>query len=263
MAKILTHQKGKSVSCRLYPEETKLVKAHIFPKWMYEDLKAGSDHLLIVSSVGDRTKKSRIGLYDPNILSDRAEKHLGQYDSYGATFFRQSLISNHADKNLELQVFKNADFDYVKLKTFILSVLWRASISTMKELKAVDLGSHFEEKLRQNLLSPNSDIEPFSIVAFRYKPSREIINKEEIFGTPYSSRNEGQKWYHLRILDWRVSVKVDRKPVHKEADSFVLKPDNDFIVFIDDFDASSENMSISKLTKAFKTRRIRGLAAKS
>lgn len=72
--------------CQLCGEERQLIKAHIFPKWIFEKIKRGEDRLLGLSSKGGFPKRSRQGLYDGGILCSSCDNSFSTSENY-AKFF--------------------------------------------------------------------------------------------------------------------------------------------------------------------------------
>ena len=71
------------------------------------------------------------------------------------------------DDGAEYSICKN--IDYHKMKLFLLSLLWRASITTRTTFREVDIGSKHEEKIRKMLYEKITPLEfeyPIVITSF-------------------------------------------------------------------------------------------------
>ena len=135
--------------CRLCLRNGMLLKSHIIPEWLYQPLYDENHqyHLLRPAALGRRRFK-RKGLYE-RLLCQSCETNFSVYEGYarGVLFGGQEITVVPRDDGLELR-----DLDYVKLKLFQLSVLWRACIAQHEFFSQVELGRH-EESLRKMLLA--------------------------------------------------------------------------------------------------------------
>ena len=87
------------------------------------------------------------------LLCDGCEQRFAAWEREGATFIRDPRLLPRGltrDKVLIL-----VGLPYAPLKLFLMSLLWRMGVSTLREFTFVDLGPH-QEKLRQMLLRADS-----------------------------------------------------------------------------------------------------------
>lgn len=66
----------------------------------------------------------------------------------------KTVLSENQDG---IQFLNVADIDYYRFSSFLLSLLWRSSISSRPFFKEVNLNKEFEEILRQRILNPESN----------------------------------------------------------------------------------------------------------
>jgi len=137
-------------------EHKKLVKAHIIPKSLYAPIiKNGIAPELHSNIEGHYKKRIPIGVYDKNILCDACEKLFSPYDTYAYEFFlgnRQSWKAVTIAPRTIVHV--TTEFDYVKLKLFFISLIYRASLSTHNMFKRINLGE-FQEDAKEMIVSGN------------------------------------------------------------------------------------------------------------
>ncbi len=99
------------------------------------------------------TPYHQAGVADPAILCDECEPKFGAWDTYGFEVF--SVPRGEADAIRSRDGIPLAipleDLNYELLTLFLLSVLWRASVSTVNFFSAVELG-RYEEGIRAWLL---------------------------------------------------------------------------------------------------------------
>jgi len=100
-----------------------------------------------------KTKPRQSGVYEPNILCSTCDNKifgaLETYDSQALYGGIDITIENGAINSSKYIRVKG--LDYSKFKLFLLSVLWRASISSLPVFQNVNLGKH-EQILRDKLL---------------------------------------------------------------------------------------------------------------
>lgn len=146
--------------CKLCQEDTKLLKkSHIIPDFMYKEI-YDEKHFLYRGSAKNLDKMQTVptGEYDSNILCKNCDNEIiGSYESYGSGVFFDGLPQSNCPtfksgkiNDIHVTLFENLEYD--KFKLFLLSLLWRASISNRKFFKNVNLGDD-EERIRKLLLS--------------------------------------------------------------------------------------------------------------
>ncbi|MBD3895941.1 hypothetical protein IEI94_08775 [Halomonas sp. ML-15] len=134
--------------CRLCKQERDLCKSHIFPEYMYSHC-YDDNHSFIEFNAeeGKYNKRRRKGIYE-NLLCKKCEETIQRYEGYG-----KLILYDDAKPKIEAskQPYTNESYDYRLFKLFVLSLLWRSSISTQDSFKLVSLGK-YEEELRMVLL---------------------------------------------------------------------------------------------------------------
>lgn len=150
--------------CKLCLQEKKLLKkSHIIPDFMYNGI-YDTNHQILKIKYPNFANYKRVptGDYDKYILCQNCDNVIiGELESYS------SQVLNYGNrpkkKDLLLQHTKNADgqivlivdnVDYRKFKLFLLSILWRASVSSNLYYKEISLGVH-EERIRQAIFLGN------------------------------------------------------------------------------------------------------------
>jgi len=162
--------------CRLCQLPNELRKSHIIPEFLYRpgyDEKGRLKELVV--STG-RKKYLQKGFRE-RLLCDGCEDTIGKYEKYFADFWYQTdpIPDPVVDDALSLSI------RYPEFKLFLLSILWRSSISTLEPFEAVALGP-FEDEVRRMLLdgSPGPDTR-FQIFGVVYltpstrKPCHDVI----------------------------------------------------------------------------------------
>lgn len=155
------------MKCKLCGGNKKLLKkSHIIPEFMYKDLFDSKHRIHEVlfkpeKQLNSQTRQS--GGYDKNILCGNCDnKILGSLERYASLVLYGGIeltIEITSDKNKSTYISVKG-IDYQKFKLFLLSVLWRASISNLPIFQNVALGDH-EPIIRDKILknNPGSSIE--------------------------------------------------------------------------------------------------------
>lgn len=137
------------MTCRLCQNEEDLSDSHIIPEFFFKPLYTSKHQFFALSTdEGIANKILQKGLRE-KLLCQKCETFLSKYELYVAEVFQGTSrlqMKQLSEKRIVLAV------DYVKFKLFELSVLWRASISSLDFFSAIVLGDE-EEKLRKMLLA--------------------------------------------------------------------------------------------------------------
>lgn len=148
-------RKGK---CKLCLEEKILVKkSHILPEFMFKEF-FDEKHKMIVTNISLENKKLiPTGFYDQYILCLNCEtKVISQYESYASQYFYTTNKSKlQFDVNIisqEIVDVQVSNIDYRRFKLFLLSILWKASISKHYFFQSIKLGM-YEEILRKMIIN--------------------------------------------------------------------------------------------------------------
>jgi hypothetical protein len=129
--------------CRLCGQLKKLVRSHIIPKSFFEQIKAcGKYSVLINANKPIRAAGTflQAGPYDGSIPCEDCERRFSDFDSYGWQILGTLALNDPVYDDGRPFAYKIA-CDTVKLRKFVLSVLWRASVSELKCYSRVQLGS--------------------------------------------------------------------------------------------------------------------------
>ena len=205
-------------TCKYCNCRSTFIKAHIIPEAFFRRLRDRDRPPLLVSGrEGQIPRRSPIGVYDKCILCSGCEKQFLSMDSYGTDvilsqfqkYFSPILIDG------KIVALKSDTLDTNLMLRFLLSVLWRASVSTQPFYERVLLGP-YEDAVLRLLTEPGSSIpSAFDAVLSRWDevetdhlPSRGILN-------PYRERWDGVNTYRLYFGEVVAYVKVDKRPFNR------------------------------------------------
>lgn len=135
------------MSCRLCNRQRKMMKSHIVPEafWHVLRVEAELPPVLIRGVEGVFQKKAPIGVYDQGILCDECEPKFQAVDDYGVQVLLRDfdrLFTPITDTTFPPRVvgYESNLVDQDLLLRFLVSVLWRASVSTQDIYQHVRLG---------------------------------------------------------------------------------------------------------------------------
>ena len=147
------------MKCKLCEKSfPKLAKSHIFPKGIFAQLEDKA-HMRSLGARGGRNLPS--ALYDRDILCHGCEtKVFSPLDDYAIKILRDK------DKAEKVQ-FKKTNaalyiYDEICLRTlraFVASLIWRVSVSKLKELSSVKLNHSYVRRTKTDLRRPDSNFE--------------------------------------------------------------------------------------------------------
>ena len=229
--------------CRLCGEEKKLIKAHIFPKWIFSIIKEETDYLVVLSDDGSRPKRSRIGAYDPNILCKSCDNSFSNFENYAKEFFTSQLSVSKSYKSGKKFVGVSTidEFDYEKLTKFVASLLFKSSISSREGFEKISIGDKYLHQMKQILTNECfSKTDPLCFNMVRFRPTPDIPNVEKSFVSPSPFRDKGIKWIMLRILDWQVRVKLDKRKAPAILEPYLMKKGRPLDILVGDYKDTKE-----------------------
>ncbi|MGF1904683.1 hypothetical protein [Aliivibrio salmonicida] len=142
-----------STICKLCLQERILKESHIIPRAIFRRRKRSGKSQLISVTIDENTSPDSSNC-DPKelLLCGECENDIlnKRYESYsdGLLTGKYPVKRNNAHVVL-------SNFKYSKFYLYVLSILWRASISSLKEFEGIDLTEDFNEKLRHCIYTGN------------------------------------------------------------------------------------------------------------
>lgn len=160
--------KKKIGECLLTGEFGPYIKSHILPASLTKPEFSGG--MLFQHGAGRRAQKRRTSWYDPAMVVASGEKILSDLDDQGIRILRQHrlvwsgfgpatrvepdiLISDFAPDYKDYGLRKVQLSDPELLRRFFMSLLWRASASSLPEMQDVKLSQEDEHRLKSYLTS--------------------------------------------------------------------------------------------------------------
>jgi hypothetical protein len=196
--------------CKLCLQDKKLLKkSHIIPDFMYQDLYDDKHKMISFNpneyAAGDGyIKNPSSGEYEGNILcSDCDNRIIGGYETYAAKVLFGGMDICDAPsvktiKNGEQELTEYRQIDYKNFKLFLLSILWRAGISTRPLFNYIDLGPHSNILRKMIFEGEPGKIDDYPIFVMTFINDKEM--PKDIIITPLKKRMaEGHIVYSFPI----------------------------------------------------------------
>lgn len=227
--------------CALCLRIADLRNSHIIPEFLYESLYDDKHRLQIFSLLPERDNwREQKGLRE-KLLCDACEQDLSVYEGYA----RRLLVGGApVTYRTESAVVFLSDLDYVKFRLFQLSVLWRASVSTLPFFAPVSLGPH-QEALRQLIL--NADVGPsrrYCCVMFGIKFDKEAFTG--VIAQPGRVRLSGSIAYRFVFGGFMWAFIVTSQDVQAELLPCTLQPPGTAAFIVKD---AAEMHNLAKFAK--------------
>lgn len=225
----------KTGICKLCLEEKPLIgKSHIYPQFLYKGVFDASNRSVFQNLKAGTDKFYQTGFYDKYIFCQNCDNViLGSLERYAASVFYYpgssgSLrITEHRERT-ELTVMNVQDIDYKKFKLFVLSLLWKAHISSNPFFREVEI-SGIEPQLRSMLhnhdLFEDSD---YQICIVRIdRPNGQAI---DIIPNPQVSLGQELKVAIFIIGGLIYAVELEKNSGFYMFPTFSLQPNNKIII---------------------------------
>lgn len=182
---------GESGICALTGLRGRYVRCHLVPEALYPH----RDHQLkvVYSDARGRPRRSPIGAYDKGLVTRAGEDILESYDQYGIRFLRgQEGGWTFSPEHSEWLV---QNFDYAKVRLFLLSVLWRCGASSLFGPELIDISAHAIALRNMVRDGDAGDPNTFPIMAERYDHAPERL---PVF--PFKTRREVDRVDHIALF---------------------------------------------------------------
>jgi hypothetical protein len=194
-----------------------------------------------------RRRRSRIGIYDNQLVCAACERRFDQFDNYAAKLLIEGVATfgtvNHDGRPIAYQV---NSFDYPKLKMFCLSLLWRAAVSNRPEFASVALGPFLPGLTAMVIKGDPDTADKFATILCRFS---EIESWQSGFISPVRRRYEEVNFYKFVMGAYVLHIKVDQKLPRDPLNALIIRPDAPLTILAQEFRDSPEFRTMLKLVK--------------
>jgi hypothetical protein len=194
-------------NCHLCDSPSELQESHIIPRSYFKSLKGKSGQLFSAST--DELMKAKLTNADPKeeLLCWDCEQFISRnFEQYGTRLFKDHRRTKKTKNVVVFNQFRFKDF-YL----FLISILWRASISSLPRYEHVKLGDQINNLLKHCLKQRKIKIQTslgldhfFKISVIRIIDKTKQLTDNEIKKTMFdinyekgSSVDDGMLWYFM------------------------------------------------------------------
>jgi hypothetical protein len=208
--------------CALCLNEAKLCRSHIVPEFIFSKL-YGPDHEYHILRENEPWRVIKRSLAE-KLLCRACEDKLCAWETYASkVLYGGTPLRGRWEGSL----LHMDGLEYKPLKLFLMSLLWRAGATTIKELRADSLGPH-QETLR-TLLMAEDPAEPwrygcfFIVVVLGNNPADLIL-------APSPVRHDSYKCWRLFVGGFLFSFVVSGHPPPKEIHPAFLQENGTLVI---------------------------------
>ncbi len=237
--------------CRLCGSTAPLVNSHTVPKALHLDaqqFEQTGEVMRIYSDQFNYGRKSHTGEYD-RMVCDKCEKRFQAWDDYGINFVRihkAGTVGKPMGSPDPIGLVID-EFDYTKLKMFVLSMLWRADASSRPVFKRINLGDKWRPALTSAILAGDpGPPEFFAVAASLFK--KDIL--KTFLADPHPEKYE--RINHVRFYvygGFTFLIKVDQRPPPKFLEHMILAEGRPFPLVLRDL-SPSERIALHNVVSA-------------
>jgi hypothetical protein len=227
---------------------TTLIKAHLVPQAFGRAVKSiNGPNTRVSEPVVSR--KAQHGLFDPNILCADCDGYLNKnYDDPAAKFINRFELAP-GELDLSRSHFEKPNIDGDLLCGFVLSVLWRCSISQLFEASNVTLGPYVN--VAREVLWGHRALAAFPafklmVQRYHYSPG---IDKMYSMPMPVIASVGGRAWhgYVFMLVGFRFMITLDPRPFPPEYDTYLLNGSTTLRGSLIDFRTTHEAQQVREL----------------
>lgn len=230
--------------CRLCNTPSELCRSHILPEFLYRPLYDEKHRFSILTAGVTGVRYGQRGLTE-KLLCHACEQRLCLFEKYAAEVMSGRLGHRYQQHDSRITI---KGIDYAQFKLFQISILWRASVSTLEFFRLVSLGPR-EELLRQMLVAANpGSPEAFGcVVIFAHDSGHDL--SDTLFN-PEPFRWAGRRMYKLFFAGAAWLYHCDQRPPTPHLQKFFLRPDGTLSALFGDLgDAQIYGPSAKRLAR--------------
>ncbi|HEY1170724.1 MAG TPA: hypothetical protein VGH19_05080 [Verrucomicrobiae bacterium] len=201
-------------------QKADLCRSHIIPEFLYSTLYDDKHHFIALEDVeSGEIRKGQKG-HRERLLCSGCESLINKFEKHSRRLFVDPLPAFVMGS---VRIREHPRLDYNLLKLFFLSILWRASVSSLPLFEHVYLGPH-EELIRKMLVSGQSGASthyPIAIFALNYDGD----HFRDLLVQPTYARVEGRRCYRFVMMGFVVFIFVASMPAPSPFPLIALNPE--------------------------------------
>jgi hypothetical protein len=237
--------------CRGYGcESTEFIDAHIIPRGFARDMMGDNKHNLLISKANVRPTQH--GVYDNQLLCATCDGALGDLDNAALAVCRR-FDDEHQIIAGDCFVLENVDGDM--FAKFVLSVLWRASISTRPEFASTSLGP-YEEIAGEVIFGarPLTDIPSYQLMVGRYRPGKGFDPARNYSAPARSKYLVGLNGWGFSLHGFKIMAKLDKRPLPADLRPAIVNGNTQLTGALVDYLSTVEGRAVLDMAAAQRAR---------
>lgn len=212
--------------CRLCSTDQKLIRAHVIPEAFFRVHRVHGEAppVLLSNTQGHYPKRAPIGVYDEGILCRACEDKFQALDDNGASVLlnRFDDFFHPIEEHGHIVAYESSDVDQTQLLRFLVSVLWRASVSTHNFYRRVQLGP-YESAAAAAINNPHQPVSRvFAAVLWRWRTTGENDGAANAMLDPSRERLLGINAYRLYLGRMVTVIKVSTQEFSSPLSTLAL-----------------------------------------
>ena len=204
-------------TCKLCQQERPLVAAHVIPRAFYNSPGPNGPSKLITNAKGQYPRRIPIGVYDEGILCAECDGDLGVLDQHAAEALLQAAPADAMKVGHSVLARHYKSADPTKLHRFILSVAWRASVSSHIFFTKVKLG-RYETLIRHALLDATKSTQPLETILGEFE-GQNVVPLD-----PHPTRIDATRMWVVYAGKFIFYLKADQRAVPRDLAKLTLQP---------------------------------------
>lgn len=199
---------------------------------------AGEDHLKLISAASNgMVRRSRLGIYDQEILCRACEDKFQRTDSYAAEKLIPRKGQFPISDGKHVAGYRLTGVDCGLLKRFFVSVLWRASISRAEFFSRVSLGPLEEMARRVAWGEVSADEDHFSYALARFEGQGTLA---KVILDPHPERFDRVRYYRFYLAGYVLYIKASSCPTPNSFKGLIARDNEQIIVSRGEIESSKE-----------------------
>ena len=229
------------MNCKLCTLDKRLVKSHIIPDFMYFGLFDEKHFIAPLDLIEFKRKKFLPnGFYDSTILCNECDNEIiGRLESYSRIVILGGKGNTENYPKIEKRInqlnhkyLHVVNIDYLKFKLFLLSIIWRASISKHKSFESVYLYEH--ENIIGKMIYTNDPGKSFDYPVGLFLIEENKILPTKLIAKPIRTVSGENLSYSFLINGLVINYKIQGSGDKEFYDQIAIKEDNTMNVCIFD-----------------------------
>jgi hypothetical protein len=216
--------------CRLCEKPDELCRSHVLPEFLYRPLYDEKHRFLILRAEAVGERYSQRGLTE-RLLCRACEQEIGRHEKYAAEAMSGRLGHHYRQYDDKLLI---DGLDYARFKLFQISIIWRASVSTLEFFKLVSLGARAERVRHMLLEGDPGEPEEFGCVVI-FAHDRGCDMSDTMFN-PEPMRWAGRQMYKFFFAGAAWLYHCDQRPAASHLKKFFLQRDGTLLGLYGDLD---------------------------